>query len=178
MRPNYKPKLTNRPKHLKQDDSYYFITCRTVDGNWFLRPESYKQILLDKIHQKTDKFATPLIAYAILHNHYHLMLKIAAAAIIPKFIRELNGSSARAINEADSSIDRKIWWNYYDHIIRNEEDFFKHLNYIHQNPIKHQVSKTFSYQFSSYDGWLKKKGKVYLDHAYEKYPVVDFADDL
>ena len=174
MRSNYKPIFTNRPSHLQQDNSFYFITARTVDGQLFLQPDKYKQILLDKIHEKVDKFSYSLIAYVILHNHYHLILQIDDASNLPKFMGELNGASAREINKADHVIDRKIWWNYYDHIIRDETDFFKHLNYIHQNPIKHGLTKDFSYGFSSYDEWVKKKGREYLDHAYESYPIIDF----
>lgn len=174
MRKAYKPNFSNRPQHLKQNDAFYFFTARTVNAQWFLRPDKYKQILLDKIIEKTKKFNFPLIAYAILPNHYHLLVKIDNADKIPKFIGELNGASAREINKADDSIDRKIWWNYYDHIIRDERDFFKHLNYIHQNPIKHGFSKDFGYKFSSYDNWVRKRGKEYLDHAFEKYPIVDF----
>jgi putative transposase len=130
--------------------------------------------LLDKIREKSKKFKFPLIAYAILNNHYHLMLKVSDAKKISKFIGELNGSSAREINKADHVIERKFWWNYYDHIIRDEVDFFKHLNYIHQNPIKHSLSKHFSYKFSSYDAWVQKKGKEYLNDCFEKFPIIDF----
>lgn len=174
MRPNYKPKFTNRPKHFQQNDSFYFFTVRTLDGQWFLKPDWYKQILLDIIKKKSTKFEFPLIAYVILNNHYHLMSKITDAKKISKFIGEINGASARAINQADSIIERKIWWNYCDHIILNEADFFKHLNYIHQNPIKHELTKNFSYEFSSCQSWQKKKGKEYLDHSFEKYPIIDF----
>jgi len=174
MKSNYKPNLTNRPNHLKIDDSFYFITARTVDGLLFLRPDKYKQIVLDKIHEKTKKFDYSLIAYAILNNHYHLLLKIGEATKLLKFMSELNGASAREINKEEHVIERKIWWNYYDHIIRGEADFFKHLNYIHQNPIKHGLTKDFGYQFSSYDAWVTKRGRGYLDQAFEKYPIVDF----
>ena len=174
MRPNYQPNPKNRPKHLKQDNSIYFFTVRTVEGKWLLKPDKYKQILLDKIKEKTNKFNFPLIAYAILNNHYHLMLKIVDSKEIPKILREINGASARVINEADDVADRKIWWNYYDHIIRNEIDFYQHLNYIHQNPIKHDLTKDFDYQYSSYNAWVKKKGKEYLDQSFETYPIVDF----
>jgi putative transposase len=174
MRNYPKPKFSNRPKHIFQDNSIYFITARTIDGQWFLRPDKYKTILLDTIKIKTKKFGFSLVSYAILQNHYHLLLKIGKADHLPKFIRELNGASAREINKADFAIDRKIWWNYYDHVIRNEDDFYKHLNYIHQNPIKHGLSDTLEYKFTSYNAWLKIKGKTYLDHSFEKYPIVDF----
>lgn len=174
MRSDYRPNYTNRPKHLNQDDSCYFLTVRTVDAQWLLQPDQYKQILFEIIQSKVDKFEVKLIAYVILHNHYHLLVKVDDAKIVSKFVREINGASAREINRADHVIDRKIWWNYYDHIIRGESDFFKHLNYIHQNPIKHGLTKEFDYKFSSYNAWVSKKGKEYLDHAFEKYPIVDF----
>ncbi len=174
MRANYKPKLTNRPKHLKQDDSFYFFTVKTIDGQWFLRPDKYKQLLLDIIKTKTKKFGFSLIGYVILSNHYHLIVNIKDADRISKFIGEINGTSSFAINKADDVTGRKIWWNYYDHTIRDESDFFKHLNYIHHNPIKHDVSKVLEYPFSSYNLWVKKKGKEYMDDAFAKYPIVDF----
>ncbi len=175
MRP-IKPKkaFSNRPVHLKMDDSFYFFTVRAIEGQWFLRPDEYKRILKSKLIEKTEKFGYPLIAYVILPNHYHFIVKIGDSRDNSKFIGELNGSSARVINRVDGVIARKIWWNYYDHIIRGEEDFFKHLNYIHQNPIKHGMAKTFEYEFSSYNAWVKKKGIIYLNDAFERYPIVDF----
>jgi len=174
MKLNYKPNFKNRPQHLKIDNSFYFFTIRTVNGQWFLRPDAYKKILLEILLDKSKKFGFKLIAYVILANHYHLMVKIDTASAIPKFIGEVNGASARAINKADGVIQRKFWWNYYDHIIRDEADFFKHINYIHQNPVKHQQAKSLDYEFSSYRTWVKQKGKQYLDDAFSKYPIVDF----
>jgi putative transposase len=174
MIPNSKPNIHNRPSHLKQNDSFYFITGRTIEGQWFLRSDSYKQILLQKIQEKTVKFGYKLIAYVILNNHYHLVLQILDAGNISKFMAELNGASSREINIADHVLNRKIWWNFYDHIIRDEADFFKHLNYIHQNPIKHGQADDLDYPFSSYNAWVKKKGVAYLEHAFEKYPIIDF----
>lgn len=169
-----KPVFSNRPKHLLQDNSFYFITVKTIQGQWFLKPKKYKEILLETIKNKTQKFSLVLVAYAILNNHYHLIIKVKNAKDLNMFMKELNGASSYAINSADNATSRKIWWNYYDHIIRNDMDFFKHLNYIHQNPIKHGISKDFNYDFSSYGMWCKKKGKEYLDDCFERYPVVDF----
>jgi putative transposase len=174
MRKDRSPSFKNRPKHRVESPGYYFVTCRTVDGQWYLQPDKYKRILLEIIGEKSHKFSFSLIAYVILNNHYHLVADIKEPRNFTKFISQINGASSRAINLADNVYDRKIWWNYYEHFIRGEEDFFKHLNYIHQNPIKHGVSKDFDYTYSSYDAWLKKKGKEYLDDAFEKYPVVDF----
>jgi len=220
----FKPNFKNRPPHYSPESGFYFITSRTVSGQWFLQPDKYKKILLNVIQEKTKKFACPLIAYVILNNHYHLILEIEQTKVwtprgsgdqtlvcdeqtevcsptglmesrlqsadkqakawtpgggsnktLPKLMREINGASARYINDADAVIKRKIWWNYFDKYLRDEEDFFKHLNYIHQNPIKHGFSDKMDIKFSSYRSWLRQRGKEYLDDCFREYPIVDFA---
>lgn len=174
MKPKYKPNYKNRPPHIHTEPGYYFITVRTIDGQWFLKPDKYKQILFDTIKAKTAKFKFSLIAYVILNNHYHLILNVLESSKFSKFMAELNGASAKAINEADHVINRKIWWNYFEKLIGTKADFYRHLNYIHQNPIKHSASKELEYKFSSYNAWCKKRGKEYLDDSFRKYPVIDF----
>jgi len=174
MRANYKPNFKNRPPHKVWETGFYFVTARTLEGQHLLRPDKYKQILLDTIHEKTKKFNFPLTAYAILQNHYHLILNVKEPEKFAKLMGEINGASSKHINDADHVIDRKIWWNYFEKLLENEADFYKHLNYIHQNPIKHGISKKFEYDFSSYGSWVKKKGKEYLEDSFRKYPIVDF----
>jgi REP element-mobilizing transposase RayT len=117
-------------------------------------------------------------AFAILDNHYHLLIKITRGLLLPKFIGEINGKSSRLINTEDTSIDQKIWANYFDKCIKNETDFYKHLNYIHQNPIKHgnvfSLDELKNYKFCSYGHWLKEKGEEFLTDCFRKYPIVDF----
>ncbi len=48
----------------------------------------------------------------------------------------------------------KIWQaSFYDHIIRDEQDFNNHLNYIRYNPVKHKyVTNLDNWPWSSYNG--------------------------
>ena len=45
----------------------------------------------------------------------------------------------------------KVWQNrYWDHIIRDQKDFNNHLDYIHYNPVKHNLTNDpFKYKHSS-----------------------------
>jgi putative transposase len=49
------------------------------------------------------------------------------------------------------AVGGSIWQSsFWDHVIRDEDDFYHHLNYIHFNPVKHGlVKKPFDYQHSS-----------------------------
>lgn len=71
--------------------------------------------------------------------------------------------------------DVPIWYQYSDHVIRNDKDYFRHLNYIHQNPVKHSyVKKVGEYEFSSIYKYIKEKGREWIVDCFEKYPIIDF----
>ena len=43
---------------------------------------------------------------------------------------------------------------FYDHVIRDEDDFWRHLDYIHFNPVKHGVTAApADYPHSSFQEW-------------------------
>jgi len=51
--------------------------------------------------------------------------------------------------------ERGIWQRrFWDHVIRNELDFERHLDYIHYNPAKHgYVTCSRDWPYSSFDRW-------------------------
>jgi len=68
-----------------------------------------------------------------------------------------------------------VWYQYADHVIRNEGDYFRHLNYTHQNPVKHSYVKNMNeYEFSSIHHFLREKGKEWVVDCFRKYPIIDF----
>lgn len=67
--------------------------------------------------------------------------------------------------------DIPFWSSYYSHVIRDEKDYFRHFNYISQNPIKHGLAKNvWDYKFSG----VFKYEKDYVLDALRRYPIVDF----
>ena len=69
----------------------------------------------------------------------------------------------------------KIWYQYLEHVIANEADFYRHLNYIHQNPVKHGFCKDLlDYKFSSIHKYIEEFGKEWIVDCFRKYPIIDF----
>lgn len=57
--------------------------------------------------------------------------------LLPKFIGWFKMNSAKQINQFRNTPDIPVWQrNYYEHIIRNENDLDKIRNYIVENPLK------------------------------------------
>ena len=77
-------------------------------------------------------------SYVIMPNHIHLLLRVRAdergrpmvAPTISRVIKQLKGYVSKQIGKT-------IWQkSFYDHIIRDREDYEEHLKYISENPVR------------------------------------------
>lgn len=178
------PKNRNihRPLHLYlPETSCYFISCRTYKGVHYFDSETRKEVLSKIIFDKAKIFKIFFFGWAVLNNHYHLLLKADNGTDLIKLISQVNGKSSYLFNKFENIKGRKIWFQYRDKIIRDEKDFYIHLNYIHQNPIKHGLVKNFdelaNYKFCSYKDYLKELGRDWLDDCFENYPVINYINE-
>lgn len=72
----------------------------------------------------------------MLPNHIHLLLQPGRLETVSKIMLSFKRSSAFEIGMGP------IWQSrFHDHIIRDKNDFEKHVNYIHTNPCKHNLVK-------------------------------------
>ena len=83
--------------------------------------------------------------FVIMPNHIHLLLMIDSGGRIlsapTKTISTIIGQLKRSVSK---SIGNSIWQkSFYDHIIRDENDFFTKWKYIDENPIKWETDEYF-----------------------------------
>jgi len=168
----------HRPPHIYKDDILYFITARTIKKEKFFNAKEKKKILEKTLKEILERYCCDCFALAILDNHYHIIIKIKNGDDLKLFIKDLHSLSSQRLNKLEDKKGRKIWFQYWDHCIRNEKDFFLHFNYIHHNPVKHGYIKTqeevLNYEFCSYKDWMNKKGAEWLASSFERYPIKDF----
>ncbi|MCF7971868.1 MAG: transposase [Methylococcaceae bacterium] len=65
----------------------------------------------------------------------------------------------RISNSRKRKKERGIWQRrFWEHLIKDEEDYKNHLDYIHYNPVKHgYVQRAIDWRYSSFDLWLKRE---------------------
>jgi len=174
---NY-PKYRNihRPPHIYLNDTNYFVTTKTFDSIRYFNTNHKKELLFDVFKKSVDRFNIKLYGWVLLDNHYHLLFWLKHGLDLPKFFQNFHSNSSRLLNANDKVRGRKIWHQYQDHGIRDEKDFYTHLNYIHHNPVKHNYTKKMEdYKFSSYRDCLLKYGQEWLHSCFEQYPIIDFS---
>jgi putative transposase len=64
----------------------------------------------------------------------------------------------RISNSRKRKKERGIWQRrFWEHLIRDEQDYQNHVDYIHYNPVKHgYVQHTIDWRYSSFHLWLKR----------------------
>jgi putative transposase len=173
------PANRHRPPHRYNNDCWYMITSSTVQKNKILQSNTHKQYFSNLLKELSRDFEMTLMAWVILDDHYHILIKVVEGTKLPKFVQQLHGRSSHHFNELDRLRGRQVWQNYWDTCIRAEIDFWKRFNYIHQNPVKHGYVKTMKdWEFSSYRYYLQEKGKSWLDDIYDTYPIIDYSDEF
>jgi putative transposase len=200
----------HRPPHIYRDNQIYFLTSRTYKEICYFNNDSKKEILKSVLIKSIKRFNIKIYAWVIIDNHYHLLFDIkrkfpssqfanpggdelgnseitskdnfASKYQLVEFIRKIHKDSSRILNKIDNTPKRKIWYQYWDHCIRDEEDFYKHFNYIHNNPIKHKkvrnIEELYKYKYSSFNNWIKKKGREWMISCFEDYPILDYSKDI
>lgn len=163
-------KYTNNPAHLFIDNAPYFITARIYQKRNLLASHTIKEDLIKTMQESFSGKNWLLKDWVILDNHYHVLAISNKGSDLGKIIGKIHTLSAQFIC-AELNAEKPIWWNYWDYCPRNERDYYIHLNYLYNNPIKHGlVTNLLEYPYSSFHSVLKKQGREALIKQFREYP--------
>ena len=122
----------------------FFFTV--VTGN--RRPIFVNEENVDKLRQAFRKvrIARPfeIDAIVILPDHLHCIWRLPARdSDFSSRWREIKKAASRAIDpHSDYRRERRVWQRrFWEHAIRDEEDWRRHMDYIHYNPVKHDLAR-------------------------------------
>ncbi len=135
----WNPAKPYHPPHIYLDSQVYFVSASTYDRTPLFKDPTAKDIVLKCLREACQTHGIELDAWAILHEHYHLLFPVKRSAQIVPFIRRFHSTTAIAINKLQDCSGRKVWHNYWDYCPRNDHEWRVVINYIHINPIKHRV---------------------------------------
>jgi len=146
----------------------YFFTVVTENRQKILTlPSSYAflQEAFDKVKQDRPFVLEALV---ILPDHLHCIWKLPPGdfdfstrwrLIKTRFTKQhrSSGSSESQGKHFQKKNQKKVWQNrYWEHFLRDEDDYRNHIDYIHFNPVKHgYVQSPTEWPFSSFHNYVK-----------------------
>ena len=137
--------------HFQLSSGYYYFITFTTYNRKTLQPFE-KDCIFDAINYMDTK-EYELYASVILNDHIHMIINP-----IDKLSRIMHSIKSYTAHEINKKTNRKgkFWQDEnYDKIIRNEKEFIEKIKYIVNNPIKANLSKSYTdYKWLYVKGWI------------------------
>lgn len=161
----------------RQRGGCYFFTLVTYERNPILAIPQNVEKLRIAISAVRRRMPFDIDAIVILPDHLHAIWRLPEnddnyptrwAQIKRRFSMSLS-SGDRTSNSRQLKRERTIWQRrYWEHLLRNEEDWRRHMDYIHYNPVKHGlVEQVQDWPYSSFShcvakGWYEANWGKYV----------------
>jgi putative transposase len=164
--------------------SIYFFTLVTHNRRCFLCEPENIDLLRDCFKRVMSKHPFKIDAIVILPNHLHCLWTLPPGdanfstrwRLIKSWfsrrcdVKYLGQVSASRQNKREKAIWQRRFW---EHLIRDEQDFNHHVDYIHYNPVHHGlVLSPKDWQYSSFHRYVQR-GVYALDWGVSEIPVFD-----
>jgi len=165
--------------------SLFFITSTVVGFIDLFNNRHLCEIFMENLKYYQTRGDYKIMAYVLMPNHFHLILKILPEFNISQCIGNLKRITSRKITEylnntgnietirrlwiaaqKESAIDTRIWKNRFDcFVINNEETLRQKIEYIHDNPVRQcLVENPNNWSFSSAKNYKKTNtGNIYIE---------------
>jgi putative transposase len=156
------------PRYLraKIDGGTYFFTVTLADRSSNLLVEQI--VLLRRAYRSVrDRFPFETIAICVLPDHLHAIWRLPEGdADFPLRWNLIKGGFSRVLphigSQSPSKVTKRekgIWQRrYWEHVIRDEDNLERHVDYIHFNPVKHGlVTRVCDWPHSSFHRYVARK---------------------
>ena len=145
----------------------YFFTIVTYQRRKILHPPKNIESLRDAFDYVKSKHPFEIDAMVVLPDHFHFILTLPENdSDFPNRIRQIKSYFSRNTFAPEQprngtrirKQEKTVWQRrYWEHVIRDEEDFARHVEYIHFNPVKHNlVELPKDWEYSSFHCYVNK----------------------
>ncbi|MCB2183997.1 MAG: transposase [Desulfobulbaceae bacterium] len=147
-----------------------FVTIVTNKRQKLFVDDARVNLLLEAMRHIKKKHAYLHYGHVIMPDHIHWMFECLEnnnfSKVVSAVKREVTWRMKEHVGVGRQTFADKnyfmptfpLWQKrFFDHVIRDECDFARHLDYIHFNPVKHEIVKCVAdYPHSSFSEWTKR----------------------
>ena len=140
-------------------DAIVFITQVVQERRPIFRDVATLDLLRSTLRNVKVLCPFEMLGYVFLPDHLHLLIKPTDSSIFSEIMHSLKPNFTKEYKHLTGVTGSlKLWQKrFWDHVIRDEMDLQRHLDYIHYNPVKHGlVSRPKDWQNSSFEAWKQR----------------------
>lgn len=172
-----------RPLRINLPGCYFHIYARGNQRNRIYCCESDYRYFLRLLDKCQRKYSIAFYAYALMGNHYHLLLKINLPNL-DKAMHFLNGTYTSYFNKTHQRVGHLFQGRYESSLVDADSYMLVLVRYIHLNPVGAGLAPhPAEYPWSSYRAYLGQEHISWLDtgfvlNIFSGSPDVDRAREL
>ncbi len=184
------------PRYLRafEPGAKYFFTVVTLGRRPILKEPDVIGVLREAFRRECEHHAFEIDAIVVLPDHVHtiwtlpegdMRFSMRWSGIKGAFTRrflELGGTESWRSASRLRREERGVWQRrFWEHMIRDEDDYARHMDYIHYNPVKHgYASCPHTWPHSSFSKWIKEGvyDRQWLCCCGDRSPKVPCFEDL
>ena len=144
----------------------YFFTVATHERRPIFAEEKNVRVLYESFEKVKKNRPFVMEAVAVLPDHVHCLWTLPDGdsdfSIRWKGIKYGFSMSYRGSFKVSESMKKKkekgLWQRrFWEHLIQDQEDLNRHVDYIHYNPVKHGLAeRAMDWPYSSFRGFVEK----------------------
>ncbi|MBU0491847.1 MAG: transposase [Chloroflexi bacterium] len=152
---------------------YYHVYNRGAGKSLlFFNPGNYEHCLR-LVKQYSQTYRVAVIAYCLMPNHYHFLLRQETDEPLSRFINVLFNAYVQAMNRQQGR-SGTLFEGRFRHVWVDREEYLVYLcRYIHLNPVAAGlVSQPGDWPYSNYLEWVGQRVGTLKDEAFirERFP--------
>lgn len=143
-----------RQKRPESPTGYYHIMMRGINKEMIFRKDEFKKAFMDILSKKLDESDVEVVAYCVMDNHVHLVMR-GELTEIGIMLKRVNTTFAMKLNSKMDRIGHVFQDRYKSQEVLSDEHLMQVVRYTHNNPVNAAIVKDCSgYLWSSYNGYL------------------------
>jgi putative transposase len=171
--------MPKRPEYVP--GHYYHFYNRGAHRTSIFREEDNYVFVLRKVKSYCRSLALVPVAYCLMPNHYHLLIRQDGedrAGLLPQ--RVFN-SYSKAYNKRYEHSGTLFESNYRVVLVEDEAHLLHLCRYIHANPVRHGLAPDLAeWPYSNYLEWIGERNGTLVDRDFVRahFPSVDDYHDF
>lgn len=137
---------------------FLHIIVQGIEKRYIFNKDNYKRKYISLIQENSKKFNISIIAFCVMNNHIHICLYYKEIQNVSKFMHRVNSLYASYYNYLENRVGYVFRNRYYSKEIKDRNQLFNTIVYIHKNPLKAQIVNNIDcWEYSTYNDYINYK---------------------
>lgn len=158
--------------------SYFHVMTQGINKSYIFSNHDDKIYYIELMHRNIEQNNIEIIAYCIMDNHTHMLLKVNSLDSLIKYMHRLNTQYGRYYNKKYNRVGYVFRDRYKTEGIYSEKQLSACIKYIYNNPVKAKICNSpAEYKYSNCKNTYEVNDDEYVFMDVEEKNQEEIIDD-